>query len=77
MNQHPNHNPENPYTSALQEMSLEQLARFFGLCQRNILQESKSSEICRLQWVISIVFYCALERRILPQFDTSLVSEHR
>ena len=44
MTQNPNHNPENPYTSALQEMSLEQLEVFFDLYRCNILRERKSSK---------------------------------
>ena len=71
MNQHPNHNLQNPYTSALQEMSLEQLKEFFLLgYQRNILRENKSSMICQKQWGLSIAFYYALELRILPQLGT-------
>ena len=69
MIQHPNHNPQNPCTFALQEMSLEQLKEFFDLSQHNILQENKSSEICHSQWGLSIIFYCVLKHRILHQFD--------
>ena len=70
MTQNPNHNPENPYTSALREMSLEQLGEFFALYQRNILRENRSSMICLKQWAISIAFYYALRHRILPLLDT-------
>ena len=69
MTQHPNHNPQNPCTFALQEMSLGQLKEFFALCSHNISRLNKSSEICHSQWGLSIVFYCALEHRILPLFD--------
>ena len=69
MTQHPNHNPENLCTSALREMSWEQLKEFFRLYQYNILLRSKSSTIYQMQWDLSIAFYYVLMHRILPVFD--------
>ena len=71
MTEHPNHNQENPCTSALQGMSLEQLKGFFLLGLHNISQENKSSKICLKQWGLSVTFYYALEHRILPQLGIS------
>ena len=69
MIQNPNHNPQNPYTSALQEMSLEQLKEFFALYLHSILRLNRSSEIFLRQWVISAVFDYILEHRILHPLD--------